>query len=250
VYTSRNCIAGIGLQCYQPKWRSSWYSNRCSLYEGAITGLDPTRIRRELQSGNIVIVAGFQGITADFDVTTLGRGASDLTAVALAVGLDAARCEIYTDVDGIYTAEPRLVTNATKLTEVGFEEMLELASYGAKMQPRSIELAAAYHMPLQVSSSFTENPGTLIHEGANMEVRNKVRGVAADRNVAKITVLGIPDRPGIAATLFEALANQEISVDTIVQNASEEHIASGLYSVLENKWIKEDTVGILMGVQL
>ena len=196
-----------------------------------ITGLDPTRIRRELQSGNIVIVAGFQGITQDFDVTTLGRGASDLTAVALAVGLDAKRCEIYTDVEGIYTADPRLVTNAQKLTEVGFEEMLELASYGAKMQPRSIELAAAYHMPLQVSSSFTENPGTLIHEGASMEVRNKVRGVAADRNVAKITLLGIPDRPGIAATLFEALANQEISVDTIVQNASQEHIADLTFTV-------------------
>jgi len=196
-----------------------------------ITGLEPQRIHRELEQGHIVIVAGFQGVTEDMDITTLGRGASDLTAVALAAGLQAERCEIYTDVEGIYTADPRLVPQARKLKEVGFEEMLELASSGAKMQPRSIELAAAYHIPVLVRSSFVEAPGTLIHGGANMEARNKVRGVAADRDVAKITILGVPDQPGIAATLFEPLAQEGISVDTIVQNASVERITDLTFTV-------------------
>ncbi|MEE8442652.1 MAG: aspartate kinase [Dehalococcoidia bacterium] len=196
-----------------------------------ITGLDPQRIHQELEQGNIVIVAGFQGVTENSDITTLGRGASDLTAVALAVGLEAERCEIYTDVEGIYTADPRLVPEARKLREIGFEEMLELASYGAKMQPRSIELAAAYNIPLLVSSSFVEAPGTLIHGGISMEVRNKARGVTADGDVAKITVLGVPDRPGIAASLFEPLAWESISVDTIVQNASTERITDLTFTV-------------------
>ena len=196
-----------------------------------ITGLNPERIRKELEQGNIVIVAGFQGVTEAMDVTTLGRGASDLTAVALAVGLKAERCEIYTDVEGIYTADPRIVPNARKLKEIGFEEMLELANYGAKMQPRSIELAAAYNMPVLVCSSFVEAPGTLIHGGVEMENRNKVSGVAADRNVAKITVLGVPDRPGIASSLFEPLAKVGISVDTIVQNASVERLTDLTFTV-------------------
>ena len=196
-----------------------------------ITGLEPQRIHRELEQGHTVIVAGFQGITEEMDITTLGRGASDLTAVALAAGLQADRCEIYTDVEGIYTADPRLVPQARKLKEIGFEEMLELASYGAKMQPRSIELAAAYNIPLLVSSSFVEAPGTLIHGGASMEVRNKVRGIAADHNVAKITVLGVPDQPGIAAALFGPLAQAGVSVDTIVQNASVERITDMTFTV-------------------
>ncbi len=196
-----------------------------------ITGLNPARIHKELDHGNIVIVAGFQGVTEAMDVTPLGRGASDLTAVALAIGLKAQRCEIYTDVEGIYTADPRLVTNARKLKEIGFEEMLELANYGAKMQPRSIELAAANNMPVLVCSSFVDAPGTLIHGGISMESRNRVNGVAADRNVAKITVLGVPDRPGIAATLFEPLAKEGISVDTIVQNASVERLTDLTFTV-------------------
>lgn len=196
-----------------------------------ITGLEPHRIQRELEKGHIVIVAGFQGVTEEMDITTLGRGASDLTAVALAAGLQAERCEIYTDVEGIYTTDPRLVPNARKLKEIGFEEMLELANYGAKMQPRSIELAAVYNVPVLVSSSFVEAPGTLIHGGVGMEVRNKVRGIAADRDVAKITVLGVPDRPGIVAALFDPLAQEGISVDTIVQNASVEHITDVTFTV-------------------
>ena len=190
-----------------------------------IADIDTVRIEEELGSGNIVIVAGFQGVTNDSDITTLGRGASDLTAVALAAGLNAERCEIYTDVDGIYTADPRLVSEAQKMTRIGYEEMLELASYGAKMNPRSIELGMVYQVPILVASSFNDKPGTLIHDGENMdttvgEIRNRVRGIATDRDVAKITVFSVVDRPGIAAALFDPLAESDISVDVIVQNAS------------------------------
>ena len=190
-----------------------------------IAGVSPERIISEVDKGNIVIVAGFQGITEDLDITTLGRGGSDTTAVAIAAGVEADRCEVYTDVDGIYTADPRLVPKARKLDEVGFEEMLELASYGAKMNPRSIEMGMHYNVPILVASSFTDAKGTLIHGDIEMnsnvgEIRNRVRGIATDTNVAKITVLGVIDRPGIAASLFEPLANADISVDVIVQNAS------------------------------
>jgi len=190
-----------------------------------IAGIEPQRMLDELSDGNIVIVAGFQGITEDMNVTTLGRGGSDTTAVAISAGLGADRCEIYTDVDGIYTADPRIVPEARKLDEVEFEEMLELASYGAKMDPRSIELGMFYNVPILVASSFSDVPGTLIHEEAAMkirvgEIRNRVSGIATDINVAKITVRSVIDRPGIAANLFEPLAKADISVDVIVQNAS------------------------------
>lgn len=192
-----------------------------------IAGIEPGRIRRELEDGNIVIVAGFQGITADtdMDVTTLGRGGSDTTAVAIAAGLGAERCEVYTDVDGIYTADPRLVPEARLLDEVGFEEMLEMASYGAKMNPRAIEMGMVYDVPILVASSVGDAPGTLIHKGADMsanigEIRDRVRGIATDAGVAKITVFGVVDRPGVASSLFEPLAAADISVDVIVQNAS------------------------------
>lgn len=190
-----------------------------------IAGVSPERIISEVDKGNIVIVAGFQGITEDLDITTLGRGGSDTTAVAIAAGVEADRCEVYTDVDGIYTADPRIVPKARKLDEVGFEEMLELASYGAKMNPRSIEMGMHYNVPILVASSFTDASGTLIHGDIDMnsnvgEIRNRVRGIATETNVAKITVLGVIDRPGIAASLFEPLAAADISVDVIVQNAS------------------------------
>ena len=202
-----------------------------------IAGVDPARIMSELSDGNIVIVAGFQGITEDMDITTLGRGGSDTTAVAIAAGLEAERCEVYTDVDGIYTADPRLVPEARKIDEIGFEEMLELASYGAKMNPRSIEFGMVYDMPILVASSFSDAPGTLIHGGAtNMnahvgEIRNRVSGIATDTNVAKITILGVIDRPGIAASLFEPLASADISVDVIVQNASVEGFTDMTFTV-------------------
>jgi len=190
-----------------------------------ISDLDTNRIEEEIAKGNIVIVAGFQGVTSDMDITTLGRGASDLTAVALAAALDAERCEIYTDVDGIYTADPRLVPEARKLNHIGFEEMLELANYGAKMNPRSIELGMVYDVPILVASSFEDLEGTLIYSGDNMdknvgEIRNRVNGIATDKGVARVTVYSVKDRPGIAASLFKPLALADISVDIIVQNSS------------------------------
>ena len=188
-----------------------------------ISEVDPARLQHELAKGRLVIVAGFQGLTPDEDITTLGRGGSDTTAVALAAALNADRCDIYTDVEGIYTADPRVVSKAGKLTEVGYDEMLELASAGAKMHPRSIELGAVYQVPIYVASSFTDTPGTLIHQpsdDAPMEDRIKVTGIAYQTNVAKVTVCGVEDKPGVAAALFEPLAASGINVDTIVQNTS------------------------------
>lgn len=199
--------------------------------QAQITGIHSQRLLRTLREGKIPVVAGFQGLSKTKDVTTLGRGGSDTTAVALAAHLKADRCEIYTDVEGIYTADPRLVPEARKLDQIGYEEMLELANYGVKMHPRSIELAAVYKVPVLVASSFSNAPGTLIHGDANMEHRNKVRGVAADMNVAKISVLGIPDKPGIAADLFKPLAEAGISVDTIVQNASVDRMTDLTFTV-------------------
>ncbi|HLZ09844.1 MAG TPA: aspartate kinase, partial [Chloroflexota bacterium] len=161
------------------------------------------------------------GINEEFDITTLGRGGSDTTAVAMAAILNADVCEIYTDVDGVYTADPRVETNARKLDEISYEEMLELAQHGAKvMNSRAVELGSVYGVPILVRSSFNDAEGTLIHGGAAVELNNKVRGIAHDTDVAKITVVAVPDRPGIAAALFQPLADANISVDVIVQNAS------------------------------
>ena len=197
-----------------------------------IAEVEAHRVKRELDQGKLVIVAGFQGITETMDVTTLGRGGSDTSAVAMAAALGASRCEVYTDVAGIYTADPRIVPQARKLEEIGYEEMLELASYGAKMHPRSIELAAVYNVPVYVASSFSEEPGTLIHGGtSSMEQRIKVTGIAHERGVAKVTVRGVRDRPGVAASLFEPLAAEGISVDTIVQNTGVEELSDISFTV-------------------
>ena len=196
-----------------------------------IADVAPDRILAELDAGRVAVVCGFQGVTEEQEVTTLGRGGSDTTAVALAAALGAERCEIYTDVEGIYTADPRIVPEARKLAEIDYEEMLELAASGAKMQPRSIELGELYDIPILVASTFSEAPGTLIHREAGMEVRSKVRGVACDTNVAKVTVLGVPDRPGIAAAFFEPLAQAGVSVDTIVQNTSVENLTDLSFTV-------------------
>jgi aspartate kinase len=204
-----------------------------------IERVDPERITKELDKGNIVIVAGFQGITDDMDITTLGRGGSDTTAVALATSLGAEVCQIYTDVEGVFTADPRIVPKAQKLSEIGYEEMLELATYGAKVtHPRAVELGELFNVPILVASSFTDKPGTLIHGGGAMEVRNKVRGIAHDLDVAKITVVGVPDRPGIAASIFEPLAKANISIDTIVQNASINKITDLTFTVAKSQLAK------------
>ncbi len=200
--------------------------------------VDPARMQKELREGRTVVVAGFQGMTEDMDITTLGRGGSDTTAVALAAALKAERCEVYTDVEGIYTADPRVVPEARKLAEIDYEEMLELASYGAKMHPRAIELGAYYQVPIYVASSFSDAPGTLIHKGpddrtgeGSMENRIKVTGIAYQTNVAKITVRSVPDRPGVAAALFEPLAAAGINVDTIVQNTGAERTTDISFTV-------------------
>ncbi|MBI2886273.1 MAG: aspartate kinase [Chloroflexi bacterium] len=199
-----------------------------------ILGIDPTRIQDALAQDMIVIVAGFQGMTEEQDITTLGRGASDTTAVALAAALEADQCQIYTDVPGVLTADPRLTPEARKLKEISYDEMLELASLGAKvMHNRSVELGAIYGVPILVASSFTDEPGTLIHGSVAMEVRNKVRGIAHDLNVAKITIIGVPDRPGIAASIFAPLSAAGLNVDTIVQNASVNKITDLTFTVAQ-----------------
>ncbi len=200
-----------------------------------ILAIDPQRINRELDHGRIVIVAGFQGISEGMDITTLGRGGSDLTAVALAARLGAKVCEIYTDVEGVYTADPRIEPNARKLADISYEEMVELASQGSRvMHPRAVEVGQVYDLPILVASSFKQASGTLIQREVEMEIRNKVRGIAHDTDVAKVTVLGVPDRPGIAAAIFEPLAEAGISVDTIVQNASVERITDLTFTVGRN----------------
>jgi aspartate kinase len=204
--------------------------------QARILKVEAKRVIKELETGKIVIVAGFQGITGEMDITTLGRGGSDTTAVALAASLGASVCQIYTDVDGVHTADPWLTPGSKPLTEIGYEEMLELATYGAKVvHPRAVELGELYDIPILVASSFSDKPGTLIHGGAPMEVRNKVMGIAHDLDVAKITVVGVPDRPGIAANIFQPLAQAGISVDTIVQNASIENITDLTFTVAKSE---------------
>jgi aspartate kinase len=186
-----------------------------------IERVDAARLVQALDEGYVPVVAGFQGINPQSDVTTLGRGGSDLTAVAVAAALKADRCDIFTDVDGVYTADPRIVSNARKLDRISFEEMLELASLGAKvLQTRSVLFAMRHGVPVQVASSFTEEPGTLVtKEDAEME-QVAVSGVTYDRNQAKVTINGVPDRPGVASRIFGALGKADILIDMIIQNVS------------------------------
>ena len=198
-----------------------------------ISGIETDRMRRELDAGRVIIVAGFQGLSEDFDVTTLGRGGSDTTAVALAAALKSDRCEIYTDVAGIFSADPRVCPSARPLRDIGYDEMLELATTGARvMHARAVEVGALYDVEILVASTFDETaPGTIIHRETTMEQANKVRSIAHQSQVAKVTVRAVPDRPGIAAHLFEPLAAAHISVDTIVQNASVEGLTDLTFTV-------------------
>lgn len=188
--------------------------------KGRILDIQPDRILKALDEGNIVIVAGFQGITDAGDITTLGRGGSDTTAVAIAGAIHADVCEIFTDVEGVYTSDPRVVPNARKMEEITYGEMLEMAKLGAGvMQPRAVEMGSRFNIPIHVRSTFSENKGTIIQEAYSMEIKQYlIRGVAEDKNVAKVTVLGIPNKPGFAYKLFEALASANIVVDMIVQS--------------------------------
>jgi aspartate kinase len=192
-----------------------------------IANIDPARMRREIERGRVVIVAGFQGSTdesfATGEFTTLGRGGSDTTAVALAARLRADACEIYTDVEGIFTADPRVVADAQLIRKIGYEEMLELAHQGAQvMQTRAVELGWVNDVVIRVRSTFSDHPGTSIEEVSAVELRDKVRAMALDRKVAKVTIVGVPDRPGIARAIFEPMSDQGINVDMIVQNVGHE----------------------------
>jgi len=183
-----------------------------------IESIDPTAMKSELKAGKIVIVAGFQGINEDGSVTTLGRGGSDLSAVAIAAAIEADQCEIYSDVDGIYTTDPRIESNAKKLDTISYDEMLELSSLGAKvLQNRSVELAKKLGVKLYAKSSFSNDIGTLIAEESNMEAV-LVSGIVLDKNQARVTLREVADRPGIAAEIFSELASKDINVDMIIQN--------------------------------
>ena len=188
--------------------------------KGKIVDIKPARVKEELDKGKIVVVAGFQGTDSKGDPVTLGRGGSDTSAVALAGALKADACEIYTDVDGIYSADPRIIPDARKMKEITYDEMLEMARLGAGvMQPRSVEMGKYFNIPIHVRSTFTSKPGTMIREAYTMEEKDfLIRGVAHDNNVAKIAVLGVPNNPGIAHTIFAALAEKNIAVDMIVQS--------------------------------
>ena len=191
--------------------------------QARITQIDGDRLRRALDAGEIAVVAGFQGISHEDEITTLGRGGSDLTAVALAAALKADVCEIYTDVDGVYTADPNIVPDAKKLARVAYDEMLELASLGAKvLQTRSVEFAKKYGVTVHVRSTFRPDPGTLVTKEETGMEQAVVTGVTHDRSQSKISILRVPDRPGIAARVFGAIAASNIVVDMIVQNISQD----------------------------
>lgn len=186
-----------------------------------IRNITPEKVHSLLDEGNVVIVAGFQGETPDGHITTLGRGGSDLTAIALASAIDADLCQIYTDVDGVYTTDPRITDKAQKLEEISYDEMLELASSGAKvMQSRSVEFAKNHGVIFEVRSSLNDNPGTIVKEETKSMEDVVIRGVSLDKNQAKITLVNVPDKPGVAATIFKAISDAAINVDMIVQNIS------------------------------
>ena len=197
-----------------------------------IRSITTTRLRSDLSAGVVPVVAGFQGISENDELTTLGRGGSDLTAVALASALDADSCEIYTDVDGVYTADPNLVPQARRLDRVSYDEMLEMARLGAKvLQARAVEFAKAYDVPLRVKSSFCEGSGTLVTRPDEDMERVVVTGVTSDSSQAKITLTQLPDRPGIAGSLFGRIAEASIVVDMIIQNASEHGLTDISFTV-------------------
>lgn len=211
--------------------------------EARIRKVTAERIRSELDRNRIVIVAGFQGINTQEDITTLGRGGSDTTAVAIAASLGADLCQIYTDVDGVYTADPRIVKDAKKLSAITYDEMLELASLGAQvLHNRSVEMAKKYNVDLEVVSSFTRNEGTKVKEGSNMEKMN-VSGVARDNNCARVAIINLPDEPGVAFRTFALLAKYKINVDIILQSVGQDHRKSITFTIPQSS--AEETERIL-----
>ena len=229
------CLAGMGVPAISLSGAQAGVRTSGQHSRARINDIKPDRIVEALGKNQVPVIAGFQGVTAELDITTLGRGGSDTTAVALAAALRAESCEIYTDVDGIFTADPRVVKAAKKLTHVQYDEMLELAAVGARiMHPRAVEIAELYSVPIHVRSSFHDRVGTMIVAHVPMEDRQRVRGIAQETNVAKITVVGVRDRPGVAATIFEPLADAGISVDVIVQNIGRSGHTDLTFSVAES----------------
>ena len=214
--------------------------------KGRIIGIKPERVHKELDKGNIVVVAGFQGIDKFGDPVTLGRGGSDTSAVALAGALKADTCEIFTDVEGIFTADPRIVKNAQKMKEITYYEMLEMARLGAGvMQPRSVEVGQYFNIPIHVRSTFTNKAGTIIREDYTVEDKSfEIRGIAHDEKVAKIAVLGVPNQPGIAHEIFSALADANIDVDMIVQSIRniEKNITDMVFTVASSDLVEAKKV--------
>jgi aspartate kinase len=212
-----------------------------------IEAIDSANIEADLNSGKVVVVAGFQGVDANGNITTLGRGGSDTTGVALAAALNADECQIYTDVDGVYTTDPRIVPEARRLERITYEEMLEMASLGAKvLQIRSVEFASKYQVTLRVLSSFKDGPGTLITTEENIMEAALISGVTLNRDEAKLTVLGVPDRPGIAGAILGPVADANIEVDMIVQNVAADGSADFTFTVNRNEFDK--ALGILQGI--
>jgi aspartate kinase len=229
------CLQGMGVPAISLSGLQAGVRTSAQHSKARIQDIKPERILETLRAGKVAVVAGFQGVTSDFEVTTLGRGGSDTTAVALAAALHAGSCEIYTDVDGIFTADPRLVKTARKLSHIQYDEMLELAAVGARvLHPRAVEIGELYGVPIHVRSSFHEGVGTMIVAHVPMEDRQRVRGIAEESNVAKITVVGVPDRPGIAAAIFEPLGAAGISVDVIVQNIGRSRRTDLTFSVAQS----------------
>ncbi len=201
-----------------------------------IANITPKRVHELLDAGNIVTIAGFQGQTPDGQITTLGRGGSDLTAIAIAAAIKADLCQIFTDVDGVYTSDPRLVPNAKKIEEISYDEMLELAALGSKViQARSVEFAKKFGVVFEVRSSFNNNPGTIVKEETAKMEDVVIRGVAVDKNQAKVTIAHVPDKPGVAARVFKAVADGNINIDVIVQNVSEKGFTDISFTVPSNE---------------
>src|SRR5205809_165252 len=229
------CLEGMGVPAISLSGLQAGVRTSAHHSRARIRDIKPDRIMEALRKHQVPVVAGFQGVTEELEITTLGRGGSDTTAVALAAALGAEACEIYTDVDGIFTADPRVVKTARKLSHIQYDEMLELAAVGARvMHPRAVEIGELYSVPIHVRSSFRQGVGTMIVAHVPMEDRQRVRGIAQETNVAKITVIGVRDRPGVAASIFEPLSAAGISVDVIVQNIGRSGHTDLTFSVAES----------------
>ena len=213
-----------------------------SYTKARIQNIDVDNMRSDLNKGRVVVVAGFQGVDDEGNITTLGRGGSDTTGVALAAALKADECQIYTDVDGVYTTDPRVVDNAQRITEITFEEMLEMASQGSKiLQIRAVEFAGKYNVPLRVMSSFEEGPGTLITLEDNDQMEKPlVSGIAFNRDEAKLTIRGIPDQPGVAYKVLGAISAANIEIDVIVQNVAKDNSATMTFTVHRNELVRAE----------